>query len=256
MSHSNTPAQRDPIKIQQIPVAVLEPDPRNARTHTKQQVRQIGASIQEFGFVNPILIDEADRIIAGHARRDAAAQLGLETVPVIRLSHLTGHQKRALAIADNKLAENAGWNEEVLALELKILSEVEVDFDVTITGFAPAEMMLVPSGVRVHIALGVTDMRKGLDGLAMLVQEVLKQYPFSGHLFAFRGRKANLIKIVFRDGTGLCLFTKRLEERCFPWPGTDEAGDTLALSSAQLSMLIEGIDWRAPERIWRPVVAG
>ena len=78
-------------------------------------------------------------------------------------------------------------------------------------------MMLVPSGVRVHIALGVTDMRKGLDGLAMLVQEVLKQDPFSGHLFAFRGRKANLIKIVFWDGTGLCLFTKRLEEGRFPW---------------------------------------
>ncbi len=68
-------------------------------------------------------------------------------------------------------------------------------------------MMLVPSGVRVHIALGVTDMRKGLDGLAMLVQGVLEQDPFSGHLFAFRGRKANLIKIVFWDGTGLCLFT-------------------------------------------------
>ncbi len=108
MSHSNTPAQRDPIEIQQIPVAALEPDPRNARTHTKQQIRQISASIKEFGFVNPILIDEADRIIAGHARRDAATQLGLGTVPVIQLSHLTEHQKRALAIADNKLAENAG----------------------------------------------------------------------------------------------------------------------------------------------------
>ncbi len=117
-------------------------------------------------------------------------------------------------------------------------------------------MMLVPSGVRVHIALGVTDMRKGLDGLAMLVQGVLEQDPFSGHLFAFRGRKANLIKIVFWDGTGLCLFTKRLEQGRFPWPSADEAGDTVALSSAQLSMLIEGIDWRAPERIWRPAVAG
>ncbi len=112
------------------------------------------------------------------------------------------------------------------------------------------------SGVRVHIALGVTDMRKGLDGLAMLVQGVLEQDPFSGHLFAFRGRKANLIKIVFWDGTGLCLFTKRLEEGRFPWPGADEAGDTLALTPEQLSMLIEGIDWRAPERIWRPAVAG
>ena len=90
----------------------------------------------------------------------------------------------------------------------------------------------------------------------MLVQEVLKQEPFSGHLFAFRGRKANLIKIVFWDGTGLCLFTKRLEEGRFPWPGADAASDTLAWSSAQLSMLIEGIDWHAPERRWRPAVAG
>jgi transposase len=116
--------------------------------------------------------------------------------------------------------------------------------------------MLLPSGVRVHIALGATDLRKGLDGLAILVQEVLKQDPFSGHLFAFRGRKANLIKIVFWDGTGLCLFTKRLEDGRFPWPGADELGDTVALTSEQLSMLIAGIDWRAPERRWRPAVAG
>ncbi len=117
-------------------------------------------------------------------------------------------------------------------------------------------MMLVPAGIRVHIALGVTDMRKGLDGLAMLVQGVLEQDPFSGHLFAFRGRKANLIKIVFWDGTDLCLFSKRLEDGRFPWPGADELGDTVALTSGQLSMLIEGIDWRTPERRWRPAVAG
>ena len=106
-------------------------------------------------------------------------------------------------------------------------------------------MMMLPSGVRVHIAVGVTDMRKGLDGLAMLVQDVLAEDPFSGHLFAFRGRKANLIKIVFWDGDGLCLFAKRLDR-----------GAKLVLSSAQLSMLIEGIDWRAPERVWRPEKAG
>ncbi len=117
-------------------------------------------------------------------------------------------------------------------------------------------MMTVRAGVKVHIALGVTDMRKGLDGLAMLVQEMLEQDPFSGHLFAFRGRKANLIKIVFWDGTGLCLFSKRLEEGRFPWPGAEAAGDTVALTSEQLSMLIEGVDWRAPERRWRPAVAG
>ena len=79
-------------------------------------------------------------------------------------------------------------------------------------------MLLVPAGVKVHIALGVTDMRKWLDGLAVLVQEVLEQDPFSGHLFAFRGRKANLIKIVFWDGTGLCLFSKRLETGRFGAP--------------------------------------
>jgi len=117
-------------------------------------------------------------------------------------------------------------------------------------------MTLLPPGVKVHLALGYTDMRKGIDGLAMLVQGVLRQDPFSGHLFAFRGRKANLIKIVFWDGTGLCLFTKRLEQGAFPWPSTAERGESLALNSIQLAKLIDGIDWRTPERQWRPAVAG
>ena len=117
-------------------------------------------------------------------------------------------------------------------------------------------MTLIPPGVKVHLALSYVDMRKGIDGLAMLVQGVLRQDPFSGHLFVFRGRKANLIKIVFWDGTGLCLFTKRLEQGVFLWPSNVEPGGTLALNSEQLSMLIEGIDWRAPERRWRPAVAG
>jgi len=85
---------------------------------------------------------------------------------------------------------------------------------------------------------------------------VLQHDPFSGHLFAFRGRKANLIKIVFWDGSGLCLFTKRLEQGRFPWPSAEETGGTVALTSEQLVMLIEGINWRAPERRWRPTVAG
>jgi len=95
------------------------------------------------------------------------------------------------------------------------------------------------------LALGYTDMRKGIDGLAMLVQAVLRQDPFSGHLFVFRGRKASLIKIVYWDGTGLCLFTKRLEQGVFLWPPDVDPGETLALSSEQLSMLIDGVDWRA-----------
>jgi transposase len=117
-------------------------------------------------------------------------------------------------------------------------------------------MTLLPSGVKIHVALGVTDMRKGLDGLAMLVQGVLRQDPFSGHLFVFRGRKADLLKILWWDGSGLCLFTKRLEQSRFLWPIADEATGTVMLTTAQLSMLIEGIDWRAPERRWRPEVAG
>ncbi len=117
-------------------------------------------------------------------------------------------------------------------------------------------MTLLPPNVKVHLAYGFTDMRKGMDGLAVLVQEVLQQDPFSGHLFVFRGRKANLIKIVFWDGTGLCLFTKRLEHGVFLWPANIEPGRTLSLNSQQLAALIEGIDWRAPERQWRPAVAG
>jgi transposase len=92
-------------------------------------------------------------------------------------------------------------------------------------------MMMLPAGVKVHIAAGVTDMRKGMDGLAMLVEAVLRADPFSGHLFAFRGRKANLIKIVFWDGNGLCLFTKRLDQGGFIWPQTDDHGGRVVLSS-------------------------
>jgi hypothetical protein len=130
------------LKLENQRLTRLVPCDRNARTHSKRQIRQVAGSIEQFGFVNPILIDEDARIIAGHARLEAAKLLGLEAVPVICLTHLTEHQKRALAIADNKLPENAGWDEELLAQELKILSEVEVDFDLTITGFSQAEIDL------------------------------------------------------------------------------------------------------------------
>ena len=116
---------------------------------------------------------------------------------------------------------------------------------------------LLPSGVKVHLALGYIDMRKGLDGLAMLVQGVLQQDPFTGHLFVFRGRtRANLIKIIFWDGTGLCLFPKRLEHGVFLWPPGIAPGETLSLTSAQLTLLLEGVDWRSPDQRWRPAVAG
>lgn len=117
-------------------------------------------------------------------------------------------------------------------------------------------MTILPANTKVHLALGYIDMRKGMDGLAMMVQEVLHQDPFSGHLFVFRGRKVDLIKIVYWDGTGLCLFTKRLEQGVFLWPPSLEVGKTLSMTSSQLSNLIHGLDWRAPEERWRPAVAG
>jgi transposase len=116
---------------------------------------------------------------------------------------------------------------------------------------------LLPSNIKVHLALGFIDMRKGIDCLAMLVQGVLRQDPFTGHLFVFRGRtRSNLIKIIYWDGTGFCLFTKRLEQGVFLWPPSVKPDETLSLTSAQLSSLIEGVDWRAPEQRWRPATAG
>jgi len=115
-------------------------------------------------------------------------------------------------------------------------------------------MITVPAGVRVYLAMGPTDMRKGFDGLSLLVQEQLKLDPSCGHVFAFRGRRGGLVKLLYWDGQGLCLFSKRLEKGRFVWPITKEGA--VMLTPAQLSMLLEGIDWRAPQRTWTPQVAG
>lgn len=107
-----------------------------------------------------------------------------------------------------------------------------------------------PAGTRVWLAAGVTDLRKGFDGLAALVQEALREDPFSGHVFVFRGRRGDMVKLLWWDGDGLCLFAKRLERGRFIWP--QATSGTVHLSPAQLSMLLEGIDWRRPERTFRP----
>ncbi len=119
-----------PLQIEQVSVGKLMPYARNARTHSESQIAQIAASISEFGFVNPILVGEDDGIIAGHGRLMAAKLLGLDEVPVIRLAHLTDTQRRALIIADNKIAENAGWDEEMLKLELHTLQDEMFDLDI------------------------------------------------------------------------------------------------------------------------------
>lgn len=122
--------------------ADLKPRKNNPRTHSKKQIEQICASIKQFGFVNPVLVDGSDGIIAGHGRVEAAASIGMIEVPVIRVDHLTPTQIRAYVIADNKLAENAGWNRDLLALELEELS-IDMNFDVTLTGFEIGEVDLL-----------------------------------------------------------------------------------------------------------------
>jgi transposase len=115
-------------------------------------------------------------------------------------------------------------------------------------------MIPVPSGVRVWLATGHTDMRKGFNGLALLVQETLRLDPYSGHLFVFRGRSGGLIKVLWHDGQGACLFSKRLERGRFLWPSA--ADGTVTITPAQLGYLLEGIDWRHPQRTWRPEAVG
>ena len=115
-------------------------------------------------------------------------------------------------------------------------------------------MIAAPPGVRVYLACGTTDMRRGMAGLAMQVQQVLSQDPFDGCIFAFRGKRAGLIKVLWHDGIGLCLLTKRLERGYFIWPTTSTGA--ISLTAAQLATLLEGCEWRAPVASRRPELAG
>lgn len=131
--------ETNPI-VTQRPIASLKPYPGNARTHSKKQIRQIARSIERFGFTNPVLIGDDGEIIAGHGRVAAAKSLGWETVPTIALAHLDATERRAYVLADNKLALGAGWNREILTIELQGLAEL--DFDVELTGFSLGDIEL------------------------------------------------------------------------------------------------------------------
>jgi ParB-like chromosome segregation protein Spo0J len=108
-------------KVAHLPIRDLRPNPNNARTHSRQQIEQIARSIDQFGFTNPVLIDSSNQILAGHGRVEGAKLLGVERIPTLRIEHLTDAEKRAYVIADNKLAEKAGWSNDMLKIELQEL---------------------------------------------------------------------------------------------------------------------------------------
>jgi DNA modification methylase len=147
------------MKIEYTRVRELRPYSNNARTHSKKQVRQIANSIKKFGFCNPVLIDDAKQIIAGHGRVEAAKLLGIDAVPTCRLSHLSDADKRGYILADNKLAEKAGWDKELLAIELQGL--IDLAFEIELTGFEMPEIDVIledareatrePSGPEDHV---------------------------------------------------------------------------------------------------------
>ena len=164
--------------IEQWPLDRLVPYDRNARTHSPEQVAQIAASIQEFGFTNPILVDGKDGIIAGHGRLQAARELAMATVPVVVLDHLTPAQKRAYVLADNKLALNAGWNLDLLTTELNDLRSD--DFDLSLLGWSADELsgLLAPDP---DFAPGTEDDQGQLD--QTLPKEIDCRCPECGHEF-------------------------------------------------------------------------
>jgi ParB-like chromosome segregation protein Spo0J len=131
------------ISIVYQSVNALQPRSTNPRTHSRKQIGQIASAIRRFGFTNPVLVDEANAIIAGHGRLEAAKLAGLDKVPTVQLSAMSEADIRAYVIADNKLAENAGWDRELLGLELKYLSELDIELDVTLTGFELPEIDLL-----------------------------------------------------------------------------------------------------------------
>ena len=133
------------LKIEMLAVGELRPWTKNARIHSRKQVKQIADSIRSFGFTNPVLIDNANTILAGHGRVEAARLLGMSEVPCVRLEHMTPEQKRAYVLADNKLALNAGWDDEILAEKLRSL--LEIDFNLELTGFSISEIDSLVEGL-------------------------------------------------------------------------------------------------------------
>ncbi len=140
------------LKVEPLPISDLRPYSRNPKRHSKQQIRQIASSIEANGFIVPIVVDDKNVIIAGHGRYRAAKKLGLKAVPVTRVKHLTEAQVRAYRLADNKIAENATWDADLLTIELNGILDLDVNFDLELTGFDTGE---------IDIHLGIGDVEGG-----------------------------------------------------------------------------------------------
>jgi len=162
-AHSTSFAQLHDLRIDVRSIGSLTLRRSNPRTHSKQQIRQIADSIEAFGFTNPVLIDADGTVVAGHGRVRAAKELGLERVPTITLEHLSDAQLRAYVIADNKLAELAGWDRDVLAIELQELAALDLDFDLELTGFATAEIDLLLGVADDEVASDAADAAAAID---------------------------------------------------------------------------------------------
>jgi DNA modification methylase len=135
-----------PPEVELRPLSGLKPARRNARIHSDKQIAQVAASIEQFGFIVPIIVDMQGRIVAGHGRVEAAKRIGMDAVPVISVEHLSEEELRAYALADNKLAENAGWDSELLRIELQELQALDLAFDIEITGFGTTEIDILIDG--------------------------------------------------------------------------------------------------------------
>ena len=173
--------QQRTLDVEVLAIGSLKPYDRNPRTHSDKQINQIANSIRQFGFTNPVLVDSDLGVIAGHGRIEAAKLLGIGEVPTIRLDHMTEAQKRAYVIADNRLAENAGWDRELLALELHYLSDLNLDFDATITGFETAEIDVLIQGIDLDGTGDLADEVPEIDDLVPPVSRVGDRWELGSH---------------------------------------------------------------------------
>jgi DNA modification methylase len=196
-------------EIEVLAVGSLKPYPRNARTHSKKQIRQIADSIQRFGFTNPVLISDEGEIIAGHGRVEAAKLIGMQSVPALRLSHLSAAQRRAYVLADNKLALNAGWDRQVLAIELQAL--IDIDFDVEITGFSTAEIDILVDEEREASTDGNSDAENELAPLTDEASAVTRSgdlWTLGRHrLLCGDSRRAESFQLVLQQEVADLIFT-------------------------------------------------